>query len=220
MEKNRKAEIIAYAKCKRLTVDENGTLLRGVVRDERGGLFKYYLEIDVSFWPRLFPRVIETDHRIIRKADNHVYTSGIFCLDTESRQSYLINTGQVKSLIHWHEAVLLPYLANQHDYHNGYKDAFRGQELAHGFVGIIQGYALILKTDFDTTLSLLPHIFFKEKWSGNKGKAREKSCLCQSGIKGKKCKHKKSIIHKYIDPDLFKNDFLAIRDGLNFHPSS
>ncbi|MEL6721319.1 MAG: hypothetical protein AAFP82_21650 [Bacteroidota bacterium] len=156
---------------------------------------------------------------IKRSVDNHVYKEGNFCLDTDSRQSFLINSGQITSLIQFHGEVLLPYLARQFDYHNGYTDAFKSNELAHGADGKIEGYKRILKLDGKSNEEvrfLLKKVLLKEKLEARyiDSKLRNIPCFCQSGIKSKLCNHNESIIHKYIDPKFLEEDFWHIFPSL------
>ncbi|MCI5059397.1 MAG: SEC-C domain-containing protein [Flavobacteriales bacterium] len=206
------AKIDAYAETKRLNRVGGTTILRGTLRDEKEGIFKYYVKMDIAPWPNLFPLVWEEDGQIRRRGDNHVNPDGSLCLDTNSRQSYLIKSGQIGSLIEFHEEVLLPHLARQYDYHNGYLDSFKGNELAHGPPGIIEGYQKLLGLqDKEQALGLFFKIFNKSRIRHIQGKMRNQPCPCLSGKKVKYCDHTNSILHKYIDHQYLKSDYNQLK---------
>ncbi len=137
-------EIHRFATDKAGLVVSKGLVFRGLVSKTEGNgteLFSYYLEIDFSAWPRLFPTVREVDNRIEHCLDNHVYPdSGNFCLSTRARQQFLIRSGKISTLEVFWNTVLIPYLVRQDLYANGYLDAFEKMEYSHGSLGYMESY--------------------------------------------------------------------------------
>ncbi len=122
-----------------LNYDPSRSLLFG--RIDVGYNDFYEVEVDVSVFPDRFPLVRETEERIPRKADRHIYNTGIFCFTTQAQEDILLKK-TIRSLQDFFQNILLPFLQN-----NSYFEinrAYLQGDYAHGVQGVIEAYQDIL----------------------------------------------------------------------------
>ena len=130
----------------KLTPSGKKNIYRGRVSLKHQGflLFRYYLEIDFSPWPHLFPQVRECDGLIPWTSENHVYDDGSLCLSTVPKQQVLIRSGEIATLELFLHKVLEPHLVRQAEYSAGNRKVFKKLEYSHGELGILETYLNIL----------------------------------------------------------------------------
>lgn len=104
-----------------LAFDEGSQIFSGYLSIGDGD--RYNLEIDISHFPKQFPKVKELNERIPPEDDRHVNTDGTLCFTTlanEKIQSALF----VKNLTNFIDYVLIPYLQNNSYYESNKKYKF------------------------------------------------------------------------------------------------
>ncbi len=141
---------------------------------------KYHLLIDVSNFPNNFPKVIELDERIPRKADRHINKDNSLCFTTPINEEILLKT-KVKDLELFFQHILIPFLANNSFYEINKVYKF-GEYSHHPIYSLYETYRDILNIDnFELIATVL-----KKVASGKKYRPNE-LCYCGSGIKIKNC---------------------------------
>lgn len=165
-------------------------------------LFRFYLEINFSLWPRLFPSVREVDGRIQHSVENHVYpSSGQLCLTTKSKQQELIRDGSVRSLDQFLNLVLVPHLVRQDQYLNGNRNAFQNCEYSHGPVGYMEDYVERLGLPpFDA--AIVVSCFLKLR---SQRKSCSGNCICSRLLNNPSIRRKWRTLW-YIDRDIIAEE--------------
>lgn len=166
----------------------------------------YTVLIDITPWNKSFPRVYETAERIPKKPDRHVYTTAGNCCFTTPRFEEIYLKTKVKTLVHFIDRILIPYLQNN-SYYELHATYFNG-EFAHTG-STLQTYQTLLKIED----SLLIMRILKEYIQGIKF-TNKHLCYCGSGQTFRKCTqgtHKLGYEKlKYIDIQNIKIDLLIL----------
>jgi hypothetical protein len=163
----------------------------------------YYVRITLDNYPNEFPAVYETEERIPKKVERHIYTdSGSCCLTTRAKAQILLCT-KVKTLSIFIQDVVIPYFQNNSYFEINKK--YKTDEYSHNGYGIIEGYKDILQTNNDLLIAQL----MAKRIEGQKLKIQN-PCYCGSGAKMKKCssgKHDQCYREfKMIDKELLTHD--------------
>lgn len=173
--------ILSYSLLKR--VDEKG-YVRVVgeiplIHPEKGEFDRYKVSISFpTFYPKCFPKVIETSKKIPREDYRHVNPDNTLCLAVEPEEKAIVKSGI--SFKYFLDKILVPHLAREtfREINGTYPDG----EYAHGNSGIWQFYESTLKTsDRKLIIGELEEIIYS-KWKG-----RNELCRCGSGQKFKVC---------------------------------
>lgn len=176
---------------------------------------KYHLKIDISEFPNSFPKVIELDERIPRKANRHINKDNTLCFTTKVNEEILLKT-IITDLETFFEHILLPYLINNSYYEINRKYKF-GEYNHHPISSFYETYDDIVRTytmyknilgisNFVLISNILGQIAQGKKYRPND------ICYCGSGKKIKKCdNHEKGYrIIKKIDSRKLKYNSLRI----------
>jgi len=171
----------------------------------------YEIKIDLTPYPKAFPKVEEVGERIPKKADRHIYTdSGSCCFTTRAIAEILLKT-KVKSINDFIKLIVIPYFENNSFYEiNKY---YLNGEFSHNIQGILEGYKEILglKNDYKT-LKII-----NDEVRGNNTHISAK-CYCGSTKSLKNCssgKHFKNYRKfKLIDKSTLTYDLVQILDFL------
>ena len=139
---------------------------------------EYELQIEIKEnFPGCLPSVWETEGKIKRSADWHVYADGSLCVGTTARQYYLM--GEEISLLNWVDRLVIPYLAN-HKY-----------KLIHGhYKNVERSHADGIYEEYDDLFSERNGHSLKDYLmliTGHGHIGRNDPCFCGSGKKYKKC---------------------------------
>lgn len=147
----------------------------GEIRDS------FALQIDVSkAFPRDLPKVIETDGRIPRTGDFHIYSDGMLCLG--SPISVLLKLSKSPTLIGFTENCLVPYLfAISRKLKSGGPLPFG--ELDHGSRGMLADYAQLFRLKHPEQVRYALQLLGIKKRRANK-----LPCPCGCGIRLGRCK--------------------------------
>jgi len=143
---------------------------------------RYHLKIDISNFPIKFPKVVEIDERIPRKASRHINRDNSLCFTTNVKEDIFLKT-LVTDLEDFFELILLPYLANN-SYFEINKEYKFGEYNHHPIISLYETYRDILEVD---NFELIAHILV-DVADGKKYRPNE-ICYCGSRIKIKKCKN-------------------------------
>jgi hypothetical protein len=167
----------------------------------------YDLRIDLNPYPKFFPHVYETEDRIPKKVERHIYTdTKSCCLTTQAKSQVLLST-KIKNLTLFIKDIVIPYLQNN-SYFEINKE-YKTDEYAHNGFGVIEGYRDILQTNNDLAIARL----MERRIKGNKLKIYH-LCYCESGNELKKCnnsKHNKCYTDfKKIDKEVLQNDLVKV----------
>ncbi len=141
---------------------------------------KYNLLIDISNFPNNFPKVIELDERIPRKADRHINKDNSLCFTTPINEEILLKT-KISNLELFFQHILIPFLANNSFFE--INDKYKFGEYSHiPIISLYETYRDILNID---SFVLIANVL-KNVASGKKFRPNE-LCYCGSGKKIKKC---------------------------------
>lgn len=153
---------------------------------------RYYLSIDISSFPKRFPKVIEINERIPRKADRHINNDNSLCFTTKTNEEILLKTA-VTDIEAFFKQILIPYLINNSYYeiNKEYKYGEYSHNAIHSiletyndFISIYVMYKEILGVDnFELISNILRNIVQGKKYRPNE------LCYCGSNKKIKKCKN-------------------------------
>ena len=140
----------------------------------------YALEIDVpKAFPRDLPEVRETEGRIPRTGDFHIYTDGTLCLG--SPLGLLVRISDAPSLIGFSEKCLIPYLfAISRKLNSGGPLPFG--ELAHGPRGILSDYSQLFDLKHADQVGYALQLLGMKKRHANK-----LPCPCGCGMRLGRC---------------------------------
>ncbi len=153
---------------------------------------RYNLVIDISNFPNNFPKVIEVDERIPRKADRHINRDNSLCFTTNLNEKILLKT-VIIDLETFFKLILIPYLVNNSYYEINKK--YKYGEYSHNpvysiletyrdFVSIYKKYKEILDVEnFELIYNILINVAQGKKYRPNE------LCYCGSNKKIKKCKN-------------------------------
>ncbi len=156
-----------------LTFNKVNGLLSGTIIIEEND--DYQVEIDINPFPIRFPYVWETNERIHRLADRHIYTDkGNCCFTTRAREQILLKK-MIKTLTDFVDLIVIPYFQNNSYYE--IKRVYRTKEYSHGIFGIFQAYSDILDIKNMTIVLKLLNL----RLQNVKFKSHEK-CFCGSGV--------------------------------------
>jgi len=163
----------------------------------------YDIHITLGKYPKEFPAVYETEERIPKKVERHIYTdSGSCCLTTRAKAQVLLST-KVKTISIFIQDVVIPYFQNNSYFELNKK--YKTDEYSHNGFGVIEGYRDILQTSNDLLIAQL----MAKRIDGQKLKIQH-LCYCGSGAKMKKCssgKHDKCYREfKFISKVLLTHD--------------
>jgi hypothetical protein len=167
----------------------------------------YSIRIEIGQYPQYLPNLFETDDRIPKKADRHIYTNtGGCCLTTSAKGQILLKT-KVKSLKTFIKEIVVPYLQNNSYYELNKK--YKTEEYPHDFQGIMDGYKDILNIkDERLIVSVISNRIQRKKIKIHD------ICFCQSGNKLKRCeqgKHDRAYREfKLIDKNLLIHDLFKV----------
>lgn len=193
-----------------LGYDVNKNTLEGEIYLPDGD--SYEVLIDLNVYPSLFPTVYETEGRIPRKLDRHIYTeTGSCCFTTRAQSQVLLKT-KITSLLKFIDEILVKYLENNTYYElNG---NYYGQEYSHNIEGIIEGYMDILKLEnILKTIEVIKEVLL------NKSLKIHQDCYCGSGRRLRKCKngqHLKGIRQLWmVDKKILKEDLIILYSYLD-----
>ncbi len=140
----------------------------------------YDIRIILGKYPNEFPAVYETEERIPKKVERHIYTdSGSCCLTIRAKAQILLHT-KVKTLSIFIQDVVIPYFQNNSYFEINKK--YKTEEYSHNSFGVIEGYRDILLTNNDLLIAQL----MAKRVEGQKLKIQN-PCYCGSGAKMKKC---------------------------------
>ncbi len=163
----------------------------------------YEVRIALQRFPARFPVVIETEERIPKKEDRHIYPEGgSLCFTTRAIEEILLKT-KITDLQSFIRDILIPYLQNNslYEIHGKYFD----QEYEHGAPGILQGYQDILDIQNPVMIAkiMIAHA------NGEKIKAHDK-CYCGMGLSLLRCSngdHRRNYKNfKLIDKRILLSD--------------
>jgi hypothetical protein len=168
-----------------------------------GQFDSYSVKIELNNYPPRLPLIFETDGRIPKLANRHIYTdSGSCCITTDAKAQILLKT-KVRGLNAIIEMLVIPYFQNN-SYYEIEKKYFT-TEYAHDYKGVIESYQDILEITDNYAISLL----IRSRVIGNKLKIKDQ-CYCGSGLPLKKCKagrHDQCYRNfKCIELDILVND--------------
>jgi hypothetical protein len=141
----------------------------------------FALQIDVpKAFPKDLPKVVETEGRIPRTGDFHIYSDGTLCLG--SPLSILLKLSKFPTLVGFAENCLVPYLfAISRKLKSGGSLPFG--ELDHGSKGMLADYAQLFR------LKRPEHAKFVLQLLGmKKRRANKLPCPCGCGIRLGRCK--------------------------------
>ena len=166
----------------------------------------YDIKVDISTYPKFFPRVYETGGRIPNKVERHIYTdTGSCCFTTNAKAQILLKT-QITSLSLFIKEIVVPYFQNNSYYE--LNNSYASDEYSHNYIGVIEGYRDILMTDNDLLIAKAIY----DRVNGNKLTIRD-NCYCGSGSSLKKCSKGKHLRcykdFKKIDKNLLAQDFIT-----------
>lgn len=186
-------------------LDNYGTLHFDEAKNEiLGDLYitktdSYSLKISLDPYPDFFPEVWETEGRIPKKADRHIYENRKSCCFTTSAKAQILLRTKIPSLYKFIEHIVIPYLRNNSFFE--IKGKYKTDEYAHGMMGVVEGYRDILQLSDDMLVANLIY----QKINGEKLRISDR-CYCNSGASLKKCK---GGLH-----DRCYRDFRKIEKGL------
>lgn len=155
---------------------------------ERGPVIEdsYKLNITVpERFPQVLPIIKETEGRIPRTTDNHVFQKGALCLGSPLRlREVALSKPELTAYV---RSTLVPYLyAFSHWEETG--ERFLFGELAHDAEGLLADYALILNLeDPEAILDALQLLGMKRR------KANKKPCPCGCGNRLGVCRFNETI---------------------------
>ncbi|MHB1105011.1 MAG: hypothetical protein ACYCZ2_01505 [Lutibacter sp.] len=174
----------------------------------------YNIKIDLSPYPRFFPKVYEMDGRIPKKVDRHIYTdSGACCFTTGAKSQILLKT-KVESLLIFLNEIVVKYFENDSFYEiNGH---YFTEEYAHGSLGVVEAYMEILEVKSVDIIGYLIVERLNDKIISDKD-----LCYCNSRVQLSKCnkgKHSKNYKNfLLIEKDVLKNDLAHFKNVINKH---
>lgn len=140
----------------------------------------YFIRVDLSPCPDLFPSVFETGERIPWKMDRHIYPKmGNCCFTTTAKAQILLKT-KINTLLDFIDEIVVPFFWN-----NSYfeiEGEYYDQEYSHGPLGVVEGYRDILRIENDLAIAKV-----MLDWVENNKLKVHSPCYCGSGIAMKKC---------------------------------
>ncbi|MDQ3801963.1 MAG: hypothetical protein M3384_21270 [Acidobacteriota bacterium] len=142
---------------------------------------RYFVEIDITPFPKFFPQVWETGERIPRENDRHCFTEdGSLCFTTRPKEELLLQT-KILSLTGFIEHILIPYLQNNSHFemHGEYKF---GEHSHSSQTSNYETYKELLDIDNPLLIEKVLESLVK----GIKIKPNER-CYCGSNLKIKRC---------------------------------
>lgn len=182
---------------------ENNTL-SGVLFLPDGDNYEVLIELDP--YPEFFPTVYETEGRIPKKMDRHIYPeSGSCCFTTRAKSQVLLKT-KVTTLLKFIDEIVIKYFENNSFYE--INKSYFGEEYSHGPQGIIEGYKDILKIDDTIKVARAIH-----QATNNKSLKIHQNCYCGSGRRLRKCANGKHI-------NYLRNLYLIDKTTLNYDLSN
>ncbi len=166
----------------------------------------YSVLIDIDRWNNGFPKVYEIGERIPHELDRHVFEDTGNCCFTTPRLEEIYLKTKVKTLAHFIERIVVPYLQNN-SYYELYKTYFFG-EFSHSDA-ILETYQTLLKITDPSKVVLVLCEYFQENRRTDKD-----SCYCGSGKTFRKCNNG---LHKigyqqleYINKKHIENDLIYL----------
>lgn len=172
----------------------------------------YDISIHLAAYPKHFPHVYETEERIPKKVNRHVYSdTGSCCLSTKAKAQVLLKT-KIRTLHSFIKEIVIPYFQNNSFYEiNG---RYKTEEYSHNSKGIIEGYQDIL--NIDSHLHIVRLIISRLK--GDKLKIKD-ACYCGSSVSIKRCQHGRHYVcYKdfcKIDKDVLLSDLKSFKTAFN-----
>jgi hypothetical protein len=178
--KQQLAEVLAAYKSLKYSPENNEFSGELLISDSDS----YNVRIELAQYPQFLPNLFETDDRIPKKADRHIYTNtGACCLTTAAKGQILLKT-KIKTLKTFIKELVVPYLQNNSYYE--LNKIYKTDEYPHAGQGIMNGYKDILNI---TNEHLIVSII-RNRIAHKKLKIHDK-CFCQSGNKLKRCEQGK-----------------------------
>ena len=195
-----------------LKYDHKANTLEGTLEVFPNDFYAVFIELDS--WNTCFPIVYETGERIPRISDRHVYESEGNCCFTTARMEEILLKTKVKTLQHFIERILIPYLQNN-SYYELNKRYING-EYAHSHISAtLETYQTLLKIEDPI---LIFQILFKY-FNGIKLTNRH-LCYCGSKKTLRKCSngnHKLGYEQlKFIDKKNLEDDLLVLLFGIEY----
>lgn len=151
--------------------------------DQEGNYLKTFeIAIDIpENYPYGVPLLFELSENIPRIEDRHINNNGLCCVDIDHELLLLARRGL--RLFDFIRDKVYPYFANQLFYE--FNDSkYANGEYEHRFQGVIQFYSNRLGLEDPKLI-----VSFLECLISNKLPGRNKPCLCNAGLIGKKYKH-------------------------------
>lgn len=176
-----------------LVYDENTNTLQGTLEVFPNDFYTVLIELNP--WNTRFPRVYEIGERIPKILDRHIYTNTGNCCFTTPRLEEIYLKTKVKTLVHFINHILIPYLQNN-SYYELYQEYVYG-EFSHTDA-TLETYQTVLKIEDRKRIITILYEYYR----GNKLTIRDR-CYCGSNQTLRKCSkgtHKLGYDQlKYID---------------------